>query len=922
MKRVLSIVLCLFAVFCGEEAGAKALSQKDSLATVYGVVLDSLDNRGLRGANVLLYTVGRGQKIDSTFTTTDINGQFRFHKIVPQRVSLKVFMVGMNTTGGSYDLVAGKNVIYMKMSSGKNVLQSSKIAAEIPLSKKVGDTVIFNAAAVQTMPDEQARAILGQLPGFRITDNDIYVDGEKVSRTYVNGTLVFGDNTLTALDVLNADEVSQVRVYDEQSAVDRRRGEHHSRKDKVIDIVTKEKVMTLAEAGVGASGGIDDTRQLRYSAVAAGAFYSEMMQVSAAADADNYLRESNKYASSSGIRNLSVRNRFDRHVPTALDGYSEKLGADFTLVKYWKDRNYGNSFSAQYGYSHIYRRNISQAITNYYGNGDIPVMEKYDTSSSKSTIGMHKVELDFNLLDTPLKTLRFGVSASFSDNGSNALNINRTVSNGVETQQMKENTGADGKTNSVSAYLGWTNNDAVKVRPYWMIDMSYGNSDNLSWTVDTLHTSFNRRQLSSDGYSRNLNLTSRLSIDTYLANDELHTLSISSGLNTYFVNKRSRQLTLDMLDGGEREDLANTYDYRWKQFGNALYSTLNYNRGELNLRIGIEGRNDLLFDDESYPYSYSKTKTYWSLFPNFDFKYKNLQIGLACSSDTPSTEQIRDRITDTNPMVLLGGNPNLKQSHNVEMTALWTIPMGENGTRLLLNLRQNAVFKSIVSQIRYFDEDTALSEWDGYVAKAGSMLQTYVNADRPSFTTSLSANFNGLFCHRKLTFNSHLGGEILYSPEYTLNERQTVTTSITQGVLDFGYRPNKKLRLSLSPMVTYNRSSGTEDGVLSESILYRITFSSVVRFLKKGYWNVNYSHTSNNYLSGIGIDHSIDRLSSSVGWEFMKNTLDVSVQCCDLLNSGSLYNTAITASYMRQTWTPTYGRFYLLSAKYYFRRSK
>lgn len=54
-----------------------------------------------------------------------------------------------------------------------------------------------------------------------MTDNSVSVDGVKVSRTYVNGILVFGDNPMNAVNALKADEVTQVKVYDEQSAIDR-----------------------------------------------------------------------------------------------------------------------------------------------------------------------------------------------------------------------------------------------------------------------------------------------------------------------------------------------------------------------------------------------------------------------------------------------------------------------------------------------------------------------------------------------------------------------------------------------------------------------------------------------------------------------------------------------------------------------------
>lgn len=98
------------------------------------------------------------------------------------------------------------------------------VQQEIPsaeLMKKLNDTTIFNTHAIRSLPGDGLKDVLEQLPGFSVTDNSVSVDGVKVSRTYVNGILVFGDNPMNAVNALKADEVTQVKVYDEQSAIDR-----------------------------------------------------------------------------------------------------------------------------------------------------------------------------------------------------------------------------------------------------------------------------------------------------------------------------------------------------------------------------------------------------------------------------------------------------------------------------------------------------------------------------------------------------------------------------------------------------------------------------------------------------------------------------------------------------------------------------
>ena len=286
MKKYFALIILIFFTFAADAAAQRA--QKDSLASINGKIYDgSAEDLGSATfhPNIQLVTFD-GEKADTSYTAA-YHGVFSFRNIRPQRVYLKVFCVGRKTIEGYYELEAGRNAFFFTMEDAPQQIEESKVTAEVPLMKQIADTTIYNAAAVRTMDGESLRAILEQLPGFKVSKNKITVDGEEIKRTYINGVLVFGDNPLTAVGALKADEVSQVRVYDEQNAVDKRRGLKHSKKDRVLDVVTKEPLLRLAEAGILGEGGADETGQLRYSGAAALAYYSEMLQVNGFAGADN-----------------------------------------------------------------------------------------------------------------------------------------------------------------------------------------------------------------------------------------------------------------------------------------------------------------------------------------------------------------------------------------------------------------------------------------------------------------------------------------------------------------------------------------------------------------------------------------------------------------------------------------------------------
>ena len=338
------------------------------------------------------------------------------------------------------------------------------------------------------------------------------------------------------------DEVTQVKVYDELSAVDRRRGRKHARKEKVLDVVTKEHLLALSEAGVTLSGGADETGQLRYSGVGAAAYHSEMLQLSGNVYAENstpyfYAPGASMIISDiSAVRNvLSLGSTFDR-----LSDYSETYGAGVSAVKYWKDRNYGNSARVDYEYWHQYGKSASTVLRDYFANGTNPAGSSSDTTYASRASGRHSVAADFNLNDTPLKSINLTLWGNFGDARKSSLDASKTVTQGVETPFSRHETQtSDSQDYEVHTRLGWTNNDAVKLRPSFSASFDISNSNSLSWTVDTLATSFDRRQLSSDGFGRRINAMANIFSENYILNDDKRTLSMTYGLwSTYNRNKK------------------------------------------------------------------------------------------------------------------------------------------------------------------------------------------------------------------------------------------------------------------------------------------------------------------------------------------------------------------------------------------------
>ena len=921
-------------LWTASETAKASQARRDSLADIAGSITYNHTYSGGTfvsfNPNILLVTFDKGYA-DSTYTISSQHPEeystrlFFFKDIKPQKIYIRISAVGTRTIEGWYEIEAGQNVLMFTMEETKERLRESKVTAEVPLSRQIKDTAIYNAAAVKVSDDENLRAMLEQLPGFNITDDKITVGGEEIKRTYVNGVLVFGDNPLTAVNTLKMEDVTQVRVYDEQNATDVRRGLKHSRKDRVLDVSTKTRILRLAETGALAEGGADESGQIRYNGTAAAAYHSEIMQLYGFVSAKNTGNISDRSAFRSGFS--SVSEVLWSPLASSLDTYWENIEGGIGINKYWKDRLYGNNVSATYQYAKEYEKDAQTVLTEYFANGGNPAMTTGDTTSFRNTIGKHSVKAAFTLNDTPLKSIIINLEGNISDDRRTTLTASSTATAGTAYIYSRHETARNADRDyGIKADLSWTNNDARKIRPEINAGVDFSRRTSLSWTVDTLSTSFDRRNLTSDGFGRNFRAYASAGISKTLVNTDNRTLSIDADINSDYSMTKSKALTTDEADGYEI-DLANTYDNTWNGLTSSLHASLAYITKHFTARGGIYLQNTLQLDDERYPAppytadpntwtGYGNRRSYWSLRPHLSISYKTLKISASASPSIPSSEQTRNRISDTNPLVLTGGNPDLHPSYNTRLAILLSQPVADRYGNINISLSGECRFNPIVTKTQYFTENTVLSEWDGYTALAGSMLHTFENAGTPAWKADANISATGMMLKRTLSASIGLMASYSALPQYYGGQLIGINDFNTGGSISLNYRPDKNLRFSISGSSFYVNSLNDGKTSLSERTVTSARASSSVRFAKYGEISAQYHITSYNYLGGAGTDFMSHSLNAEISWSFLKRTLTVAFRGLDLLDTGSIYTSSVTADASTQTWNPVYGRYFLISIRY------
>ena len=156
-------------------------------------------------------------------------------------------------------------------------------------------------------------------------------------------------------------------------------------------------------------------------------------------------------------------------------------------------------------------------------------------------------------------------------------------------------------------------------------------------------------------------------------------------------------------------------------------------------------------------------------------------------------------------------------------------------------------------------------------------------------------------------------------PQYAGNNLESLLTYNVSLGANFIFR-YRKFSLPLTPDMSYFHS----DNNLGQNITSGWRFTGR---LKTGYMlplkiflSAEMAGTYYIYTSGIGYNTDICALQCSVDRSFLKNRLKVKLSAMDLLSKGGAYSTRTTSNYYRQTWNPTYGRYFILSLTYVVRQ--
>jgi len=847
-----------------------------------------------------------------TFYAIADSGRFVFDKIPTGKGILTVSHLNFNTQTLAVD-VTEKTAVDIFLTEKKHTLNEVVIKGEIPLITTSGDTIRYNAAAVKLMEGDLALDILKQVPGVDVSESGITVYGKKIARTYVNKRVIFGPDQMSALNNMPASEVQSIDTYEEYADADstvRRAGDE---KIRVLNIRTKNPIISAMTGHVLASYGhdFDSEGRNRYGIGATGNFFSEQFLLSANAFSNNINRRSNRFADI--ISNSSSGS-----------GYSKINYLDLGIEKIWGPDYFSNAVSIKAGYTYEQSYNQTGNLMQYLylPTPQYNSREYADTAKSESANTSHNAIYGLRIVKPAIGTIELNGSFQKFDNSNNAERRDRSSLDGNEVAANTSQQNSQQNSYNLKQSLSYSS--PLRKNLTYSVNATYGhsNSDGQGFRIDSLASTGLSKVVESGpiGISTTLGLGGTLTYNL----SQIKRDNIYIGYNFSSDHSRSKRFTTDMAT--LLTDSINTYDYTTDNNIHSVNLGLHFSLwGKVDISSSLSFQSASINRDENFPEEQNYGRRQNALLPALhltfskDFPNNMFEIDYKTNAQLPSLEQWRNYLDNSNPYLLRAGNPNLKQSytHNIRLTKTWENK--QNKKPVTVSLNYVTIHNLIAQKTQYFAQDTPLPGWNNYIANAQSTLTTYENLNG-MIRSNINVTYMQLVEPIKSLVTIAPSFEYEAIPSYIQNELNNTKNYTPSLSLKLNSYFSKFFRFGISSNNSFVYSDNTI-GQNNKALNLSGTLSVESRFLKYGVFRTSYGIQRYRQLSG-SFSNTNHVLNAVLGVRLLKGNLELSLAGYDMLNASTRFNTSVQNDYILNTWSDSPGRYFTINIGYKFYKSK
>ncbi|HTH81889.1 MAG TPA: TonB-dependent receptor [Mucilaginibacter sp.] len=796
------------------------------------------------------------------------------------------------------------------------MLNTVTIKGDVAAIKIKGDTIEYNAKAYVIQPNDRVEDLLRQIPGITVDkDGHITAQGEKVQKVLVDGEEFFGDDPTLVTKNIRADMVDKLQLYDAKSEQAKFTGIDDGVKIKTINVQLKEDrksgVFGKADAGIGNDGYYEG--QLIYNKFKP----KEKFALYGTASNDGKIGLGNEDNNKVGASDVQINDNGSTSVSFGYDQLDEsnyggvglpesKTGGVHLDDKWNKDKE---SINANYKVgSLVLTTDQTQLTQTTIGTNDLNITNR-DSHSYNSTF-RQKLDATYTDILSPTANLKLRINAtdrhidvtshdhSVVTDGNNALLTTATIDQDSKdrTKILNADMFYTKRFTKPGRTLSWDVNEVYSHD----FKTNYFKSDRLT-SVDTVVNQYKPNTINS--LVINSNITYSEPITTGFAVTINYGLALMNNLQDLQSYNQSASGTYNVLDS------LNSNKYKVNQVTNQLGVIFNYRWDNTKKVLTFGSRaNDVTFKQINEYANNTLTRDYINWRPQVTFRNRISQaesynINYTGNSIQPGINQLQPIVTNTNPLYVTIGNPNLE-------------PQFQHNFNFNYNNNQNLTS-------RFFNINGNLSLLENPIVNntitdnTGKSTTQYVNLDHTRINYRLYANLNsklatGAQAGLSLSTNATIG--------YLYNNGVLTKSNITN------YNINANISLYKAKAYDFYLSGGPSFNN-NQSSPHLITDNNSVGFntyifthlFLPGKFQIG-SDFDDNYTGKTQALPSINRamLNASLNKSFFSgDNLKLSVSCNNILNQDQNYRYASLNSITQSSYN-TIGRYFMFTVTWDF----
>jgi hypothetical protein len=890
--------------------------------SIKGSTGDAGSNVKLPGATVMV--LNQKDSIMRAFTWAGNVGQFAIDNLPKGKFLLLMTYPGyadyvekfmLDSANTSHDFG------YIDMVLKTKLLKDVIVKGQVDAIKIKGDTTEFNAKAYKTQPNASVEDLLKQLPGIQVDkDGKITAQGQTVQKVLVDGEEFFGDDPTLVTKNLRADMVDKVQLFDKKSDQATFTGIDDGKTTKTINIKLKADkkngLFGKLNGNIGTDGYYEGQAQFnRFKANEKFSVYG-----TAANDGRTGLDWGDSNALGIGNDNMQMS---DDGMMFFYSGSGDPLDGG-----YFNGRGKPATSSAGAHYDSKWDGD-KQSINTNYKIGEITltgtttttsqqtlptgINDSYNTENFNDYSFRQKLDATYQVkLDT---ATNLKISVSGTDKNFHAVSdyTAETDSSGVKLNDSKRKVDNRGNEHLFAATALFTHKFKKVGRTLsWAINESYDQKKTDSY-LNSITQYFNGtvRDSTINQYKPANLISQSLKSNITYTEPITKKLSVLFNYGISFNNATSNNQSFNQSSPGVYDvfDPAYSNDYKFNQLDNQVGAILNYKYKKSTFNIGSKVSDNSYRQTDEYTGDVT-TRNFINWYPQAMYQYKfgpqsALTINYRGNTTQPSIQEIQPLRTNTDPLNITLGNPNLKPSFSNNIYGWYNIYKVISGMSAWVNGGYSNTFNAIVNNTTTVNGRNTIQ----YINLHGETPYNYY-------------------------FYSNLGEKIKPIDTYVgiqLNTNATVSYSYINNELDEAkshtYGVSLNMQKTVEKKYDFYLNAGPNYTFSSMSLQPNVN-NNAAGFYLRGATNV-FLPLKFGVGSDVGYDYQAKTAALSAQYKTIWNAyvfktflkedrLKISASVNDLLNQNTNYSRGIYGNTTTQTNTTGIRRFFMFSVVWNF----